>query len=299
MATQSAGLTGEGKILGTLQYMAPEQLEGKDADARTDIFAFGATVYEMVTGQKAFEGTSQASLIGAILKDAPRAMSSLQSLTPPMLDQVVQMCLAKDPNDRWQNAGDLGRQFKLSAEHGSQIGVPASTTPTSGPASSRWIAWGLGLVAVTGWLFAAWAAIDRDQSLLPSRVTRFTLELPGPQQVYNKTTASALVISRDGRRVAWIGDGDNEPIVYTRAIDGLDVRTLEGARGIDTTAGLALSPDGEWVAFPNEMLYGVPRSLKPFGTTTCGCPVRLVAPTTPPREVGVTNTSMSRMTSEK
>ncbi len=98
--TVSAGLTGEGAILGTLQYMAPEQLEGMDADARTDIFAFGTTVYEMVTGTKAFEGKSQASLIGAILKDDPSPLMTLQPVSPPVLDRLVQKCLSKDPEDR-------------------------------------------------------------------------------------------------------------------------------------------------------------------------------------------------------
>ena len=93
--TVSAGLTSEGAILGTLQYMAPEQLEGKDADARTDIFAFGMTVYEMVTGKKAFEGKSQASLIAAIMHVDPPALSTLQPITPPALDHVVKTCLTK------------------------------------------------------------------------------------------------------------------------------------------------------------------------------------------------------------
>ena len=99
--TMSAGLTGEGAILGTLQYMAPEQLEGKDADARTDIFAFGAVVYEMATGKKAFAGENQASLIAAILEREPAPMNGLQPLSPPALDRVVTKSLAKDPNRRW------------------------------------------------------------------------------------------------------------------------------------------------------------------------------------------------------
>ena len=107
MPTQSAGLTGEGAILGTLQYMAPEQLEGKEADARTDIFAFGAVVYEMVTGTKAFEGTSQASLISAILRDDPRPMTALTPVSPSALDRLVGKCLGKDPENRWQTARDV------------------------------------------------------------------------------------------------------------------------------------------------------------------------------------------------
>ena len=120
MATQSAGLTGEGKILGTLQYMAPEQLEGKEADHRTDIFAFGATVYEMVAGQKAFSGESQASLIAAILDRVPVPMATLQSVTPERLDEIVKTCLAKDPDDRWQSARDLGREVQGIRESGSE-----------------------------------------------------------------------------------------------------------------------------------------------------------------------------------
>ena len=107
LPTTPPNLTVQGTILGTFQYMAPEQLEGQEADARTDIFAFGAVLYEMVTGRKAFEGKSQASLIGAILKDTPAPMSTLRPLAPPLLDHIVQRCLAKDPDERWQTAADL------------------------------------------------------------------------------------------------------------------------------------------------------------------------------------------------
>ena len=124
--TVSAGLTSEGAILGTLQYMAPEQLEGKEADARTDIFAFGALVYEMVTGRKAFEGTSQASLIAAIMHVDPPAPSVLQPITPPALDHVVRTCLVKDPDGRWQSAGDVGHQLLWVAEGGVVAGLALS-----------------------------------------------------------------------------------------------------------------------------------------------------------------------------
>ncbi|HXH85625.1 MAG TPA: serine/threonine-protein kinase, partial [Nitrospira sp.] len=97
-------VTAQGTILGTLQYMAPEQLEGKEADARTDIFAFGVVVYEMATGKKAFEGKSQASVIGAIMNSAPTPISSLQPMTPPALDHIVKRCLAKEADQRWQSA---------------------------------------------------------------------------------------------------------------------------------------------------------------------------------------------------
>jgi serine/threonine protein kinase len=107
LPTLKGAVTAEGTILGTLQYMAPEQVEGKEVDARTDIFTFGVLVYEMATGKKAFEGKSSASVIGAILKDNPPPILSLQPMTPPALDRVVKKCLAKEPEKRWQGASDL------------------------------------------------------------------------------------------------------------------------------------------------------------------------------------------------
>src|SRR6202521_3398011 len=121
LPTMKSAITGEGTILGTLQYMAPEQVEAKEVDARTDIFAFGAVVYEMATGKKAFEGKTSASVMAAILKDEPPAMSSLQPVTPPALDRAVKKCLAKDPEARWQNAHDLMSELKWIAESGSQV----------------------------------------------------------------------------------------------------------------------------------------------------------------------------------
>src|SRR5437667_2062962 len=101
----SSPLTQEGTILGTFQYMAPEQLEGKEADARSDIFAFGAVLYEMATGRKAFSGSSQASLISSIMTFEPPAIATVEPMTPPMLEHIVRRCLAKGPDDRWQSAG--------------------------------------------------------------------------------------------------------------------------------------------------------------------------------------------------
>ena len=111
-----APLTVEGTILGTLQYMAPEQLEGREADARTDIFAFGAVTYEMATGRKAFEGKSQASLIAAILEREPPPISTVRPSGTSALDRVVATCLAKKPDDRWQSARDLLRELQWLKE---------------------------------------------------------------------------------------------------------------------------------------------------------------------------------------
>src|SRR5712672_1031738 len=125
MTAEQAKLTAEGTIIGTFQYMAPEQLEGKEADARTDIFALGEVIYEMATGKPAFSGKNRTSLITAILTSEPPAMASLQPLTPPALERVVKTCLAKDPDTRWQSAQDLKLQLEWIAEGGSQAGLPA------------------------------------------------------------------------------------------------------------------------------------------------------------------------------
>src|SRR5262249_21146283 len=123
--TMSQPLTARGTLLGTFQYMAPEQLEGKEADTRTDIFALGATLYEMATGKKAFEGKSQASLIAAILEREPAPISSVAPLSPPGLDRLVRACLAKDPDERIQTAHDVKLQLRWIAEGGSLAGVAA------------------------------------------------------------------------------------------------------------------------------------------------------------------------------
>ncbi len=125
-ATDTDSLTEDGATVGTVQYMSPEQLEGRRVDDRTDVFAFGAVVYEMVTGRRAFEGTSKASLIAAILEHHPPPMSvgpgtgSGAALPSPLLNRIVSKCLAKNPDERWQTASDLKEAFTWMAEHASQ-----------------------------------------------------------------------------------------------------------------------------------------------------------------------------------
>jgi len=128
LPTLKSAITSEGTILGTLQYMAPEQVEAKEVDARTDIFAFGAVVYEMATGKKAFEGKSSASVMAKIMETEPPPISSLQPMTPPALDRVIKTCLAKDPDERWQTAGDLCRELKWIAESGASAAVAVAAT---------------------------------------------------------------------------------------------------------------------------------------------------------------------------
>ena len=114
--TPPQAMTAQGTILGTFQYMAPEQVEGGEADARTDIFAFGSVLYEMITGKKAFEGKTQTNLVAAILERDPPPLTTVQPLAPPLVDSIVRKCLAKNPDDRWQTASDLGSALRWAAE---------------------------------------------------------------------------------------------------------------------------------------------------------------------------------------
>src|SRR6202521_5719599 len=146
LPTVNNAITAEGTILGTLQYMAPEQLEGKEVDARTDIFSFGAVVYEMATGKKAFEGKSQASLMAKILETDPPPMTSLTPMTPPALDHVVKRCLEKDPDERWQSAKDICEQLRWISDSGLQPGVTTSAVPER--KLNKNLAWAAGAVAL-------------------------------------------------------------------------------------------------------------------------------------------------------
>ena len=128
----SAPLTTAGMVLGTFQYMSPEQLEGKESDPRSDLFALGCVLYEMATGKKAFSGNSQASLIGAIMHSTPPPVSSVATLTPPALDRVISTCLAKDPKERWHTAHDV-----RCSSRGSPRAAPPRASPPRWPTTAR------------------------------------------------------------------------------------------------------------------------------------------------------------------
>ena len=168
--TQHKPLTDAGTILGTVQYMAPEQLEGKEVDARADLFSFGAVLYEMLTGRKAFEGESQASLISAIMSTEPPPVSSLQSLSPPALDRVVQSCLAKDCDERWHSAHDLESELRWIAS--------GESSPPTAPAASRSSWFAVGAVAAIVAVSAAVMTRVRPSSEAPSPSYRTSIVLP-------------------------------------------------------------------------------------------------------------------------
>ena len=235
-ATEDASkpLTAEGTILGTLQYMAPEQLEGKDADARTDIFAFGAVVYEMVTGKKAFEGKSQASLIAAIIEREPQPMTDLQSMTPRALDHVVRTCLAKDPEGRWQTSRDFCREIEWIRKGGSQVAVPPSETLERRPAPRIGM---LGFVAV----LIALAAVLYILRIPPTDV-RLQLEVVTPFT----DEASSLAISPDGLQIAFVARSEGVSQLWLRSLETGESRPLPGTRSARMPFW---SPDNRSVGF--------------------------------------------------
>ena len=230
------GLTQEGTILGTFQYMSPEQLEGRDADARSDIFALGSVLYEMATGKKAFTGASQASLIGAILKENPASISSVQPASPAALDRVVQTCLAKDPEERWQSAADVKRELRWIGEgSGSGVSAPVVATRGSAPRLS-WIA----LAAMTA--LAAWLALSGPRRASRSEAT-FRSAILLPEKVHFANAA----ISPDGTRLVVAGqDSDGTDRLWLRRLDAFKSDLLAGT---EHAALPFWSPDGRYVAF--------------------------------------------------
>ncbi|HEY6547868.1 MAG TPA: protein kinase [Vicinamibacteria bacterium] len=238
LATAAKPLTETGTLLGTFQYMAPEQLEGKEADGRSDIFAFGAVLYEMVTGQTAFEGKSQASLISAIMGSEPPPLSARAPLAPPALERVVRTCLAKEPDDRWQSAHDVAAELRWISEAGSQAGAPAPGLVRR--RSRERMAWATVVAALA--VAAGWGVWRGGPAPAPSlRVLRTNILLP------EKVALNYAVISPDGSRLVFGGiDATGKVQLWVRSLDSYASVALPGTEG-----GILpfWSPDAKSVGF--------------------------------------------------
>jgi Tol biopolymer transport system component len=228
-------------VLGTLQYMAPEQLQGKEADARSDVFAFGVVLFEMATRRKAFEGTGQSGVMAAILKDDPPPISSLLPATPPTLDRLVKKCFAKDPEERWQSAHDLKIELKWILD--------GHMSPGTAPVSmlqSRRAVWAQRLLSAAATIFLVAAilfavAYFRQPKPVARDVVRLSINPP------EKTAFTALVLSPDGRRLAFTAiDAAGRRQLWVRALDEAAARAPAGAEGAWNPFW---SPDSRWIGF--------------------------------------------------
>jgi Tol biopolymer transport system component len=255
--TRSAPLTGEGMIVGTLPYMAPEQLEGKPTDARTDLWALGAIAYEMVSGQRAFEATGAASIMGAILEREPPPLATVKPLTPPGLDRLVRRCLAKSPDDRPDTAHDLANDLRWMQEQ-SGVGAVAAGLPASFRRRRilRSAAQVLATTVVVAPL-ALWLWVWSGPVASPAAVVRTSLAvLPAgelnagglPSRYISTPGGSrrALTWTPDGRSLVFVGRRDGVQQLYVRALEAAEARPLAGTEGAQVPA---VSADGQWVAF--------------------------------------------------
>ena len=250
MADLASPVTVAGTLIGTVQYMSPEQIQGKEADARSDIFAFGAMLYEMLSGQRPFQGKSQLSLASAILEKDPEPIATLQPLTPPALEQVIRTCLAKDPDDRFQSAHDLKLQLQWIAAGGSQPGAPAVASHPRKKTSTA-----LTAATIAGWLIAATLAV-----LLIIYAGRFTsarqplhtsIEPPAGFDFFS-VADGAPVLSPDGQQVAFLAAKKGTPLTPGGgSLYLLRLATGESAPvvGGETALFPFWSPDGKYLGF--------------------------------------------------
>ena len=223
--TPAASLTAEGSLLGTLPYMSPEQVEGHDADARSDIFAFGVVLYELIAGTRPFTGKTQANLVASILKEEPRPLFEIDPRTPRGLAEVVRTCLEKDPEKRWQSARDVRHALRSMA----------AESPPSSPARSVRMWQGLAaLMAAIALGIGAWAS----QPAAPGSPAR--VEVPRPENV----TLDDVSVSPDGRKLAFTAAAPGG--LWLRDLDALEWRRLPGTEGASTPFW---SPDSRYVGF--------------------------------------------------
>ena len=252
-ANAASPVTVAGTLVGTVQYMSPEQIQGKEADARSDIFAFGAMLYEMLAGKRAFEGKSQLSLASAILEKDPEPIAAVQPMTPPALEQLVRTCLAKEPDDRFQSAHDLKLQLQWISAAGSQVGAPAFATARR---KKRFTALGTG-ARIAGWLLAAalgvLAIIYANRLTSAHEPVHTSIALPAGFELAS-VEAGAPVLSPDGRQIAFVSIKRGAPLHGTLPGNSIVVLRLSSGEAAEIAGGQGgnfpfWSPDGKYLGF--------------------------------------------------
>ncbi|HEU5181004.1 MAG TPA: protein kinase [Candidatus Polarisedimenticolia bacterium] len=246
--TMLSPLTAGGAILGTFQYMAPEQLDGKEADARSDVFALGAVIYEMATGTRAFEGKTQASLIASILKEEPRPIRATVPAAPVPLDRLVKQCLQKDPDERIQSAHDVRLQLEAIAEGAAS--APESTPAAAGhrePRRSRErLAWVIAAVAAIAAAAAAAAAVSAGFFRTEPPPFPVVSSIAAPVGAALPSNILPLALSPDGRQIAFVARGTAGNGIWVRPLDSGKARLLPGTEGSECPFW---SPDSRSIGF--------------------------------------------------
>ena len=247
-ATRPSTLTGEGAIVGTLHYMAPEQLEGKDTDARSDIFGFGAVIYEMLTGRKAFDGPSQASIIAAVMEAPAPRVTGIGGAHAPQLERIVNKCLAKNPDERWQSARDLGDELRWLADDVTRPSTGSAERAAPTRPQSRWLPLAASGLAVLALGLVSWDVFERMRAA-PSPMPLVQFEIHPPQGA--PYTGRGFDISHDGTQLAY---SNSTPSTMKGGGRGLHVRRLDRLDSYlipDTDGGgmPRFSPDGQWIAY--------------------------------------------------
>ncbi len=249
-----APLTHSGVVLGTAAYMSPEQAEGKSSDARSDIFSFGAVLYEMLTGCRAFSGDSTVSTLSAILRDQPKPVAEIVSGVPRELDRIVTRCLQKDPGRRYQHAGDLKMDLEevaadLLGHEKTDVAAGLAGQKERGDIKSpldRALPWAAVAILLVGLILVA-VAYRRSERAPTSAVIS---QIPPPAKStfeFGPTSAAAPQLSPDGRRLAFVANGpQEEPLLWVRSLDSDQARPLEGTEDVRTPFW---SPDGAYLAF--------------------------------------------------
>jgi len=231
--------TAEGLVVGTLQYMPPEQLEGRAVDARTDIFSFGAVLYEMITGRRAFQASSQASLIAAILHEQPPPMSATVPVSPRELDRVIATCMAKDPEDRWQNARDVMLELRAIAE---------SPAVVEGAKSTRRRPWAIvAILALLGMtVLAYWLGRSMATKISVAGRVDVSIDLPYPVKLLPNGFGAPFAISHDGSKVIWAARSEQGEAIYLRSVASPEVTKIVETENVHA---MFFSPDGQSIGF--------------------------------------------------
>jgi Tol biopolymer transport system component len=236
-ATLNSPVTEQGSIVGTFQYMSPEQIEGRELDGRSDIFSLGAVLYEMLTGKRAFEGKSQLSVASAILEKEPVPISSAKPMTPASLDHVIGKCLAKAADERWQSAGDLASELKWIAKDGSRGGETAGALEHS----ASW-----------GWQRAGWLASALLLAVLVAGAVWWARSRQEPSAMYFNSpvrfAATDVALSRDGKMIATVAyeERANKYMIWTQPVGGQSATVVAGT---ENATHPFWSPDGRTLGF--------------------------------------------------